>query len=73
MQVVIVKLIIQCQQSSFNGFPIPYTSAYCRQALYHVLLNCLLTNSPCVPPPVHHAARLFSLGLQDRDFKVGQF
>ncbi|RMX60876.1 hypothetical protein pdam_00003473 [Pocillopora damicornis] len=73
VQVVIVKLIIQCQQSSFNGFPIPYTSAYCRQALYHALLNCLLTNSPCVPPPVHHAARLFSLGLQDSDFKVSSF
>ena len=73
VQVVTVKLIMQCQQSSFNTFPIPYGSADCRQELYHVLLICLLTNSPHVPPPANHAARLFSSGLQDIDFKVGQF
>lgn len=73
VQVVLVKLIIQCQQSSCSTFPIPYLSADCRRALYRTLLNCLLTNSPGVPPPVHHAARLFSLGLQDIDFKVSSY
>lgn len=73
VQVVLVKLIIQCQQSSCSTFPIPYLSADCRRALYRALLNCLLTNSPGVPPPVHHAARLFSLGLQDIDFKVSSY
>lgn len=38
--------------------------------MYHVLLCCLLTNSPYVPSPVNHAVRLFSAGLQDADLKV---
>ncbi|KAL9965706.1 hypothetical protein ACROYT_G029546 [Oculina patagonica] len=73
IQVCTVKLVIQCQQSSFNSFPIPFSSAECRQALYHVLLCCLLTNSPNVPSPVNHAVKLFSLGHQDIDFKVSSF
>lgn len=70
IQVCIVKLVIQCQQSAYNFYPIPFSSVECRQALYHVLLCCLLTNSPYVPSPVSHAVRLFNGGLQDGDLKV---
>lgn len=70
IQVCVVKLVIQCQQSSFNSFPIPFSNAECRQGLYHVLLCCLLSNSPYVPSPVNHAVKLFSSGLQDIDLKV---
>jgi len=73
IQVCVVKLVIQCQQSSFNSFPIPFSNAECRQGLYHVLLCCLLSNSPYVPSPVNHAVKLFSSGLQDIDLKVSSF
>jgi len=73
IQVCIVKLIMQCQQSPHNSYPIPFSSAECRKAMYHVLLCCLLTNSPYVPSPVNHAVRLFSAGLQDADLKVSSF
>ena len=66
----IIRLIIQCQQSPYDSFPIPFSSPDCRQALYHVLQCCLLVNSPNVPSPVNHAVRLFSEGLQDADLKV---
>ena len=66
----IIKLVIQCQQSAYPSYPIPFSSAECRQALYHVLLCCLLSNSPYVPSPVNHAVKLFSGGLQDADLKV---
>ena len=66
----IIKLIIQCQQSPYPSYPIPFSSAECRQALYHVLLCCLLSNTPHVPSPINHAVKLFSGGLQDADLKV---
>ena len=69
-QVRVVKLISQCQQSVVHTYPIPFGRADCRQALYHVLLCCLLTDLPNVPSPVNHAVRLFSYGLQDADLAV---
>lgn len=66
----VVKLISQCQQSVVHAYPIPFGCGDCRQALYNVLLCCLLTDSPNVPSPVNHAVRLFSYGLQDADLKV---
>ncbi|XP_068685808.1 proline-, glutamic acid- and leucine-rich protein 1-like [Montipora foliosa] len=73
IQAHVIKLIIQCQQSIDNSYPIPYGHADCRQALYHVLLCCLLTNTPDVSSPVNHAVRLFSHGCQDGDVKVSSF
>ncbi|CAH3023670.1 unnamed protein product [Porites evermanni] len=73
IQVYIIRLIIQCQQSPYDSFPIPFSSPDCRQALYHILQCCLLVNSPNVPSPVNHAVRLFSEGLQDADLKVSSF
>ena len=68
LQIFILKLVMQCQQS--QQLPIPYTSGDCRHSLYHALLSCLLTHPPQVLSPVHHAVRLFSLGLQDKELKV---
>lgn len=70
IQVCIIKLVIQCQQSPYSSYPIPFSSAECRQALYHVLLCFLLSNTPHVPSPINHAVKLFSGGLQDADLKV---
>ena len=70
IQVCIIKLVIQCQQSPYPSYPIPFSSAECRQALYHVLLCFLLSNTPHVPSPINHAVKLFSAGLQDADLKV---
>ena len=70
IQVCIIKLVIQCQQSPYPSYPIPFSSAECRQALYHVLLCFLLSNTPHVPSPINHAVKLFSGGLQDADLKV---
>lgn len=53
-----------------HGYPIPFGRADCRQALYHVLLCCLVTDLPNVSSPVNHAVRLFSYGLQDADLGV---
>ncbi|XP_015753429.1 PREDICTED: uncharacterized protein LOC107333174 [Acropora digitifera] len=72
-QARVVKLISQCQQSVVHTYPIPFSRADCRQALYHVLLCCLLTDLPNVPSPVNHAVRLFSYGLQDADLGVSSF
>jgi len=72
-QARVVKLISQCQQSVVHTYPIPFGRADCRQALYHVLLSCLLTDLPNVPSPVNHAVRLFSYGLQDADLGVSSF
>ncbi|KAK2566628.1 hypothetical protein P5673_009275, partial [Acropora cervicornis] len=60
-------------KSVVHTYPIPFGRADCRQALYHVLLSCLLTDLPNVPSPVNHAVRLFSYGLQDADLGVSSF
>ena len=64
-----IPLILKIQRST-NSPPAPYPSAACREALYRLLLACVLVPHAKWPAPLHCAVRMFAAGRQDACIKV---
>ncbi|KAJ1084355.1 hypothetical protein NDU88_004505, partial [Pleurodeles waltl] len=69
---MVVPLLIHLQQS-MGPMSSPYSSAECRKELYRLLLCLLLAPNPRLPPPLHCAVRLFSLGQAEKNTEVLSF